>query len=159
MSNERWDPYIAEITSFPILTEVREAELARLMTTDGEVGKKAKKALLESNLRVVVSVAVRESEADQTYLDLIVPAGNIGLVRALETFDGWGEQSFSTFASECILEEIQKYKQEPELYISRARERGVLWGEVAEEWLRSEAAGELAGRTRPPGARTIFPPP
>src|SRR4249920_684776 len=104
MSNELWDPFIAEITRFPILTEVREAELARLMNTDDEVGKKAKRALLESNLRVVVSVAVREAEADRAYLDLIVPAGNIGLVRALQTFDGWGKRSFSNFASECILE-------------------------------------------------------
>jgi len=159
MPTADWDSFIAKITSYPILTEEREAELAGLMRAGGEAGKDAKKMLLESNLRVVLSVARREAAGGQALVDLIVPAGNIGLVRAIETFDRWGEQNFSTHASMCINEEIQKYKRDPEQYSARARERGVLWGEEANVWLESDAAGELSSHTRPRSTLTIFPPP
>ena len=133
MSTEGWDPFFAKIASYPHLTEEREAELADLMKAGGEVGNDAKIVLLESNLRVVVSVAKREAEDGQAFVDLIVPAGNCGLVRALQTFDGWGRQSFSTYVSGCVMTEIQRYKRDPERYTTWAREHGVMWGEDAED--------------------------
>jgi len=120
MSTEGWDPFFAKITSYPHLTVEREAELADLMKAGGEVGNDATIVLLESNLREVVSVAKREAEDGQAFVDLIVPAGNCGLVRALRTFDGWGRQSFSTYVSGCVRTEIQRYQRDPERYTAWA---------------------------------------
>ena len=159
MSTEGWDPFFEKIAGYPHLTEEREAELADLMKAGGEAGDDAKIVLLESNLREVVSVAKREAEDGQAIVDLIVPAGNCGLVRALQTFDGWGQQSFSTYVSGCVRTEIQTYKRDPERYTTWARGHGVVWGKDADRWLASPAAGALARRKRPPGTATIIAPP
>ncbi len=159
MSTEGWDTFIAKITSYPHLTEEREAELADLMKAGGKAGDDAKRLLLESNLREVVSVAKREAEDGQAFVDLIVSAGNCGVVRALQTFDGWGQQSFSTYVSGCVRTEIQAYKRDPEGYTTWAREHGVMWGEDADGWLASPVARALARRKRTPGTATIIPPP
>ena len=136
MPIEEWDAFIASVTSRPLLTEKREAELAAVMKGGGEAGRKAKVDLLESNLRSVVSIAVRYAEPGHAYTDLIIPAGNMGLVRALETFDGWGEKSLSTYTAACVEQEILKYKRDPEGYATWCREQGVLWGVDSSEWIR-----------------------
>ncbi len=55
--------YLKEIGRVPLLTTEREKELARIMTeeTDEEIKKKAKDELIEANLRLVVSIAKRDS--------------------------------------------------------------------------------------------------
>ena len=124
MAIEGWDAFVTRVASRPLLTEEREAELARVMKVGGEAGRDAKADLIEANLRLGVSIAIRYAEPGSAYVDLF-QAGNIGLVSAVETFHRWGEQSFATFASDCIEQEILKYKRDPEEYATWCAEHGI----------------------------------
>jgi len=75
--------YLKEIGRVPLLTAEEEVELAKRM----EMGdKEAKQRLIESNLRLVVSIAKRYVGRGMLFLDLI-QEGNMGLIKAVEKFD------------------------------------------------------------------------
>ena len=75
--------YLREIGKIPLLTPEEEAELAqRIVKGD----KKAKDKMVESNMRLVVSIAKRYGGRGLDFLDLI-QEGNTGLLRAVEKFD------------------------------------------------------------------------
>ena len=87
--------YLKEIGRVPLLTSEREHELAELMA-EGDI--EAKKALVEANLRLVVSIAKRYVGRGMFFLDLI-QEGNLGLMKAVDKFDYTKGYKFSTYAT------------------------------------------------------------
>jgi RNA polymerase primary sigma factor len=93
----------AELENAEGLTPARKAELA----TEVEEGKAAKRRFIESNLRLVVSIAKRYPTAGLSMLDLI-QEGNLGLIRAVEKFDHSRGFKFSTYATWWIRQAITR---------------------------------------------------
>jgi RNA polymerase primary sigma factor len=127
--------YLREIGRVPLLTAVEEVDLAKRIEAGlfgaeklrlhaiGEAklpigvrrdlveidrdGGRAKRHLLEANLRLVVSLAKRYQGRGLDLLDL-VQEGNLGLVRAVEKFDYAKGYKFSTYATWWIRQALQR---------------------------------------------------
>jgi len=129
--------YLKEIGKVPLLTAELEVELAKrieagngageeLADHDAGVagdpitsehrtrlnrqvrrGQQAKEALIEANLRLVVSIAKRYRNRGLAFLDLI-QEGNLGLMRAVEKFDYTKGFKFSTYATWWIRQAITR---------------------------------------------------
>src|SRR3990167_2999999 len=87
--------YLKEIGRIPLLTFPEEVDLAKRIEKGDE---KARKKLVESNLRLVVSIAKKYVGRGMTLLDLI-QEGNQGLIRAVEKYDWKKGFKFSTYAT------------------------------------------------------------
>ena len=96
--------YVRQIGSGPLLTREEERELARRKDAGDEA---ARQRLIESNLRLVMSVARNYSRADVPLLDLI-QEGNLGLMRAVEKFDHKLGFKLSTYATWWIRQAITR---------------------------------------------------
>jgi RNA polymerase primary sigma factor len=96
--------YVRQIGSGPLLTREEERDLARRKDAGDEA---AKRRLIESNLRLVMSVARNYSRADVPLLDLI-QEGNLGLMRAVEKFDYKLGYKLSTYATWWIRQSITR---------------------------------------------------
>ena len=96
--------YLAEIGRFPLLTADQELQIAR-RAANGD--KEAHQRLVESNLRLVVSIAKRYSNHNVSLLDLI-QEGNLGLIRAAQKFDPVRGFRFSTYATWWIRQAISR---------------------------------------------------
>ena len=101
--------YLKEIGKVPLLTPEREKELAEIMVSDcpEELKDKAKGELVESNLRLVVSIAKRYVGRGMFFLDLI-QEGNLGLMKAVDKFDYDKGFKFSTYATWWIRQAITR---------------------------------------------------
>ena len=101
--------YLKEIGKVPLLTADRERELAEIMTTSENEAQKAaaKNELVESNLRLVVSIAKRYVGKGMFFLDLI-QEGNLGLMKAVDKFDYSKGYKFSTYATWWIRQAITR---------------------------------------------------
>jgi RNA polymerase primary sigma factor len=129
--------YLREIGRVPLLTAVEEVELAqrieggaeasehladldalgalgdlpadesRAMQRLADDGDEAKSALIQANLRLVVSIAKRYVGRGMQFLDLI-QEGNMGLMRAVEKFDYTKGFKFSTYATWWIRQAITR---------------------------------------------------
>jgi RNA polymerase primary sigma factor len=96
--------FLNEAGRYPLLTAVQEVELAKRI----ERGDKAAKDLMvNSNLRLVVSIAKRYQGHGLSLLDLI-QEGIIGLIRAAEKFDHRRGFKFSTYATWWIRQAVQR---------------------------------------------------
>ena len=96
--------YLREIGKIPLLSAEEEQELAqRIVKGD----KKAKDKMVESNMRLVVSIAKRYGGRGLDFLDLI-QEGNTGLLRAVEKFDPEKGFKFSTYATWWIRQAITR---------------------------------------------------
>jgi RNA polymerase primary sigma factor len=96
--------YLKEIGRIPLLTREQEIDLAQ-RTELGEG--KAKAKLINSNLRLVVSIAKKYIGRGMTFLDLI-QEGNKGLIRAVEKYDWTKGFKFSTYATWWIRQAITR---------------------------------------------------
>ena len=96
--------YLKEIGQIPLISQEKETELARLILEGDE---KAKKTLVEANLRLVVSIAKRYVGKGMFFLDLI-QEGNLGLMKAVDKFDYTKGYKFSTYATWWIRQAISR---------------------------------------------------
>jgi RNA polymerase primary sigma factor len=96
--------FLNEVGRHPLLTAAQEVELAKRIE---EGDKRAKDLLVNSNLRLVVSIAKRYQGHGLTLLDLI-QEGIIGLIRAAEKFDWRKGFKFSTYATWWIRQAVQR---------------------------------------------------
>ena len=96
--------YVRQIGSGPLLTREEERELARRKDAGDDA---ARRRLIESNLRLVMSVARNYARADVPLLDLI-QEGNLGLMRAVEKFDYKMGFKLSTYATWWIRQAISR---------------------------------------------------
>lgn len=96
--------YLREIGKIPLLTAQEELTLAKKVVRGD---KRAKDAMAEANMRLVVSIAKRYVGRGLDLLDLI-QEGNIGLLRAVEKFDPERGFKFSTYATWWIRQAITR---------------------------------------------------
>jgi RNA polymerase primary sigma factor len=96
--------FLNELRNYPLLSAREEIELAKRIER-GDL--EAKERLINSNLRLVVSLAKKYPTYDLTLLDLI-QEGIFGLVRAAEKFDWRKGYKFSTYATFWIRQAIQR---------------------------------------------------
>jgi len=96
--------YLREIGKFPLLTFEEEVVLAKRLKA-GDL--RAKHKLVNSNLRLVVSIAKKYTGRGMLFLDL-VQEGNLGLIRAVEKFDYRKGYKFSTYATWWIRQAITR---------------------------------------------------
>ncbi len=122
--------YLDEIGNYPLLTADDEVELAKriergnraaeaLRSSDltpteraklqstAKRGLDARRQFINSNLRLVVSIAKRYLRSDLSFLDL-VQEGNLGLIRAVEKFEYRKGFKFSTYATWWIRQAITR---------------------------------------------------
>jgi len=96
--------YLREIGKFPLLTSEEEIVLAKRVKAGDMRGKHK---LVNSNLRLVVSIAKKYTGRGMLFLDL-VQEGNLGLIRAVEKFDYRKGYKFSTYATWWIRQAITR---------------------------------------------------
>ena len=104
MNADSLNMYLKEIRQFPLLTVEEERELIDRI---GHGDMSARDRLVESNLRLVVSIAKKYQNNGLTLMDLIQEA-NIGLLIAVEKFEPERGYRFSTYASWWIKQTISR---------------------------------------------------
>jgi RNA polymerase primary sigma factor len=96
--------FLNEMARYPLLTADEEVELAKRIERGD---KEAKDRMINSNLRLVVSIAKKYQGHGLSLLDLI-QEGIIGLIRAVEKFDWRKGFKFSTYATWWIRQAVQR---------------------------------------------------
>jgi RNA polymerase primary sigma factor len=96
--------FLNEAGRYPLLTAAEEIELAKRVERGD---REAKDRMINSNLRLVISIAKRYQGHDLPLLDLI-QEGIIGLIRAVEKFDWRKGFKFSTYATWWIRQAVQR---------------------------------------------------
>ncbi|WP_456155631.1 RNA polymerase sigma factor RpoD [Veillonella sp.] len=108
--------YLKEIGRVPLLSADEEIVLAKQIEAGAaadatykeiQLSKKAKKKLVDANLRLVVSIAKRYVGRGMLFLDLI-QEGNLGLIKAVDKFDYTKGYKFSTYATWWIRQAITR---------------------------------------------------
>ena len=103
-SIEALDLFLDEIRRYPLLTKQEEVELSRGIE-QGDL--EAKERMINSNLRLVVSIAKKHQGYEMGLMDLI-QEGIFGLIRAAEKFDHRRGFKFSTYATFWIRQAVQR---------------------------------------------------
>jgi RNA polymerase primary sigma factor len=96
--------FLRDVRRHPLLSAAEEIELAKRIE-QGDL--EAKERMINSNLRLVVSLAKRYQGQELSLLDLI-QEGILGLIRASEKFDWRRGYKFSTYATFWIRQAIQR---------------------------------------------------
>jgi RNA polymerase primary sigma factor len=104
VSTDTLQLFLKDIGRVPLLTAAQEVELAKRIERGDH---SAKQAMVEANLRLVVSIAKRYRNQGLPFLDLI-QEGTIGLVRAAEKFDHRKGFKFSTYATWWIRQAVAR---------------------------------------------------
>ena len=97
--------YLKEIDEVPLLTWEQEQLLAKQIIEDNDP--EARDHMIRSNLRLVVNIAKKFSSRSMSLGDLI-EEGNLGLMRAVDSFDPEHGVRFSTYASWWIKQSIKR---------------------------------------------------
>jgi RNA polymerase primary sigma factor len=98
------DLFLRDAGRHPLLTAAQEVKLTKLVER-GDAG--AKQMMIESNLRLVVSIAKRYRHQGLPFLDLI-QEGTLGLMRAVDKFDWRRGYKFSTYATWWISQAVAR---------------------------------------------------
>ena len=96
--------FLQEVGRYPLLTKVEEVQLAKRVEAGDML---AKRRMIESNLRLVVSIAKNYRGQGLGFLDLI-QEGILGLIRAVEKFDWRRDLKFSTYATWWIRQAVAR---------------------------------------------------
>jgi RNA polymerase primary sigma factor len=104
MSTDALQLFLKDIGRVPLLTAAQEVELAKRIER-GDMP--AKQRMVESNLRLVVSIAKNYRNQGLPFLDLI-QEGTLGLIRAVEKFDWRRGFKFSTYATWWIRQAVAR---------------------------------------------------
>jgi RNA polymerase primary sigma factor len=104
MTGDTLQLFLRDIRRHPLLTAEQEIELAKRIER-GDL--EAKEQMVNSNLRLVVSLAKKYQGHELSLLDLI-QEGILGLIRAAEKFDWRKGYKFSTYATFWIRQAIQR---------------------------------------------------
>jgi RNA polymerase primary sigma factor len=104
MTTDSLQLFLNEAGRYPLLTAAEEVELAKGIER-GDL--QAKDRMINSNLRLVVSIAKKYQGHGLSLLDLI-QEGIIGLIRAVEKFDWRRGYKFSTYATWWIRQAVQR---------------------------------------------------
>jgi RNA polymerase primary sigma factor len=104
ISTDTLQLFLKDIGKVPLLTAAQEIELAKRIERGDHA---AKQAMIEANLRLVVSIAKRYRNQGLPFLDLI-QEGTLGLVRAAEKFDWRKGFKFSTYATWWIRQAVAR---------------------------------------------------
>ncbi len=104
MTTDSLQLFLNEAGRYPLLTAAEEVELAKAIERGDPA---AKERMVNSNLRLVVSIAKKYQGHGLSLLDLI-QEGIIGLIRAVEKFDWRRGFKFSTYATWWIRQAVQR---------------------------------------------------
>ena len=96
--------FLQEVGRYPLLTKLEEIQLAKRVEQGDLI---AKRRMIESNLRLVVSIAKNYRGQGLGFLDLI-QEGILGLIRAVEKFDWRRDLKFSTYATWWIRQAVAR---------------------------------------------------
>src|SRR3954452_4968263 len=96
--------YLHDINSTPLLSAQEECELAKRVAVGDPL---ARDHMVKANLRLVVNIA-RGYLGKGLNLEDLIEEGNLGLIRAVEGFDGMMDTRFSTYASYWIKQSIRR---------------------------------------------------
>src|SRR4051812_8593169 len=96
--------FLQEVGRYPLLTKLEEIQLAKRVEQGDMI---AKRRMIESNLRLVVSIAKNYRGQGLGFLDLI-QEGILGLIRAVEKFDWRRDLKFSTYATWWIRQAVAR---------------------------------------------------
>lgn len=105
--------YRKDIGKYPLLTKEQEQELGRMIKEGSETeAKAAKTKLINSNLRLVVSIVNRYTAKNSSSYADCIQNGNLGLIEAVNHFDYKRNIRFSTYATYWILQRIRRYSDD-----------------------------------------------
>lgn len=130
---------------------LKEEEAAALLQRTKQGDKKAREALIEGNLRLVLSVVQRFSGRNENPDDLF-QVGCVGLIKAVDNFDLTQGVKFSTYAVPMVLGEIRRYlRDNSSLRVSRSMKDLAYHAMLTKEALTNEngrepSVDEIAGR-------------
>src|SRR5271168_5399111 len=96
--------YLHDINDTPLLSALEEKELAEKVGMGDPL---AREHMVKANLRLVVNIA-RGYLGKGLNLEDLIEEGNLGLMRAVEGFDGTMDTRFSTYASYWIKQSIRR---------------------------------------------------
>lgn len=103
-AEDAFQSYLRDIRGLGLLTHEEEIELARRVAAGDE---RARRKLVESNLRLVIAIARRYTSTGVPLIDLI-QEGNMGLMRAAEKFDYQRGCHFGTYATWWIRQAVSR---------------------------------------------------
>ena len=154
ISTDTLQLFLKDIGKVPLLTAAQEVELAKRIER-GEHA--AKQAMVEANLRLVVSIAKRYRNQGLPFLDLI-QEGTIGLVRAAEKFDYRKGFKFSTYATWWIRQAVARAIADkgrtirmPVHVVEKLNKIHRSERKLRAEFAREPTTVEIAARPRPAG--------
>ena len=110
ISTDLYNTYIKEIAAYPLLNPVEEKELGSILKygdKESSKYKETKERFVNSNLRLVVSIAKNYFGNGLSFMDLI-QEGNLGLLTAVDKFDVDKGNKFSTYATWWIRQAITR---------------------------------------------------
>ena len=148
MYNDSLKTYFKNAANHPLLTREEEVALAKRIESGDE---DARKVMIESNIRLAISIAKKYSKYGSSLEDLIQES-NIGLMKAVEKFDWRKGFKFSTYACWWIKQSITRHLtanntilKVPSHTISNARKIFQLRKEYEEEFGVEPTNEEIAG--------------